>query len=303
MLFRSSGAAKRELPFPDEPSWQQYLLGGGQLDRAGWRRQNVNQLIEGLYTGIHREKSWVRFGISPFGIGRPSLRPPGIVGFSQYDKLYADAELWLAKGWLDYLSPQLYWPVAQAPQAFGVLLDYWLAQNPYGRHVWPGLYTSRIDNTPKSFTPQEIVKQIEVTRMRTGANGQVHFSMAPLMQNRKGIGEQLKAGVYQSAALIPATPWLGTEAPGTPLVAMRRAGDGVNVKLTAGGGKPTAQYAVWARYGDEWRFLVVSGTQAELNLMDDAIGRVNAVVVSAVDRLGNESPRITLRQPTVVAAR
>lgn len=54
--------------------WQQYLLAGGQLDRASWRRQNVNQLIEALYTGIHREKSWVRFGISPFGIGRP--RPP-----------------------------------------------------------------------------------------------------------------------------------------------------------------------------------------------------------------------------------
>lgn len=302
-LDAGSGAAKRELPFPDEPSWQQYLLGGGQLDRAGWRRQNVNQLIEGLYTGIHREKSWVRFGISPFGIGRPSLRPPGIVGFSQYDKLYADAELWLAKGWLDYLSPQLYWPVAQAPQAFGVLLDYWLAQNPYRRHVWPGLYTSRIDNTPKSFTPQEIVKQIEVTRTRTGANGQVHFSMVPLMQNRKGISEQLKAGVYQSPALIPATPWLGAEAPGAPLVAMRRDAGSMNVRLTAGGGKPTAQYAVWARYGDEWRFSVVAGTQTELNLMDESIGRVNAVVISAVDRLGNESTRITLRQPSVVASK
>ena len=302
-LDAGSGAAKRELPFPDEPSWQQYLLGGGQLDRAGWRRQNVNQLIEGLYTGIHREKSWVRFGISPFGIGRPNLRPPGIVGFSQYDKLYADAELWLAKGWLDYLSPQLYWPVAQAPQAFGVLLDYWLAQNPYGRHVWPGLYTSRIDNTPKSFTPQEIVKQIEVTRTRPGANGQVHFSMVPLMQNRKGISEQLKAGVYQSPALIPATPWLGAEAPGAPLVAMRRDTASMNVRLTAGGGKPTAQYAVWARFGDEWRFSVVAGTQTEFNLMDDAIGRVNAVVISAVDRLGNESERITLRQPSVVATR
>ncbi|WP_426078412.1 glycoside hydrolase family 10 protein [Janthinobacterium sp. PSPC3-1] len=302
-LDAGSGAAKRELPFPDEPSWQQYLLGGGQLDRAAWRRQNVNQLIEGLYTGIHREKSWVRFGISPFGIGRPNLRPPGIVGFSQYDKLYADAELWLAKGWLDYLSPQLYWPVAQAPQAFGVLLDYWLAQNPYGRHVWPGLYTSRIDNTPKSFTPQEIVKQIEVTRTRPGANGQVHFSMVPLMQNRKGISEQLKAGVYQSPALIPATPWLGAEAPGAPLVAMRRDTASMNVRLTAGGGKPTAQYAVWARYGDEWRFSVVAGTQTEFNLMDDAIGRVNAVVISAVDRLGNESARITLRQPSVVATR
>ena len=44
------------------------------------------------------------FGISPFGIGRPERRPPGITGFSQYDKLYADVEGWLAQGWLDYLA-------------------------------------------------------------------------------------------------------------------------------------------------------------------------------------------------------
>jgi uncharacterized lipoprotein YddW (UPF0748 family) len=138
---------KQELEFPDQPSWQRYLLNGGMLDRPHWRRQNVNTLIEAMYLGIRKEKSWVRFGISPFGIGRPDKRPAGIVGFSQYDKLYADAELWLANGWLDYLAPQLYWPVAQAPQAFDVLLDYWLAQNTRavmcGRACIPAASTTR----------------------------------------------------------------------------------------------------------------------------------------------------------------
>ena len=291
-LDGAPAAPRSELEFPDQPSWQRYLLGGGRLERAAWRRQNVNQLIEALYTGIHREKSWVRFGISPFGIGRPDRRPPGIVGFSQYDKLYADAELWLAKGWLDYLSPQLYWPVAQAPQAFDVLLDYWLAQNPRGRHVWPGLYTSRIDNSAKSFTPEEIVKQIGVTRTRPGASGQVHFSIAPLMDNRKGIVDQLKANAYQNAALVPATPWLGAEAPAAPVVQARRDGGVLKLALAPGAGKPVAQYALWARYGTQWRFAVVPGARTEWALADDATGPVNAVVVSAVDRLGNESERV-----------
>jgi uncharacterized lipoprotein YddW (UPF0748 family) len=287
--------AKSELEFPDQPSWQRYLLGGGQLGRADWRRQNVNQLIEALYQGIHKEKSWVRFGISPFGIGRPDRRPAGIVGFSQYDKLYADAETWLAKGWLDYLSPQLYWPVAQAPQAFDVLLDYWLAQNTRGRHVWPGLATSRIDNSAKAFAPEEIVKQIGVLRSRAGGNGHVHFSVAALMENRKGVSDQLKNASYQSAALVPATPWLGAELPAAPSVATRRENGGLALKLGANGGavRPAVQYAIWSRYGNEWRFAVAPAGRANLLLADDAArGAVSAVVVSAVDRLGNESERV-----------
>ncbi|MEO5933618.1 MAG: family 10 glycosylhydrolase, partial [Duganella sp.] len=284
---------KQELEFPDQPSWQRYLLGGGTLDRPHWRRQNVNALIQALYLGIHKEKNWVRFGISPFGIGRPDRRPPGIVGFSQYDKLYADAELWLANGWLDYLAPQLYWPVAQAPQAFDVLLDYWLAQNTRARHVWPGLYTSRIDNTAKTFTPEEIVKQIGVARSRAGARGHLHFSIAALMENRKGIADQLKAQAYQTAALSPATPWLGAELPAPPAASARRETSGVGLRLSAGAGKPISHYAIWSRYGSEWRFAVAPASRTVLLLADDAAGAAaQAVVVSAVDRLGNESERV-----------
>jgi uncharacterized lipoprotein YddW (UPF0748 family) len=290
----AAGAARPELEFPDQPAWQRYLAGGGQLDRAAWRRQNVNQLIEALYSGIHREKAWVRFGISPFGIGRPDRRPPGILGFSQYDKLYADAELWLKNGWLDYLSPQLYWPIAQQPQAFDVLLDYWLRENTRGRHVWPGLYTSRIDASAKAYEPEEIVKQIGVTRGRAGGGnsiGHVHFSIAALMQNRKGISDQLKNISYQSAALVPATPWLGSDAPGAPKVGAKRGAAGLDLTLSAG--KSATQYAIWARYGDEWRFVVTPAGRGDVTLADENGIAAGAVVVSTVDRLGNESERVT----------
>jgi len=288
------GFGRAELDFPDQASWQRYLLGGGHLDRAAWRRENVNQLIEALYTGIHREKSWVQFGISPFGIGRPDRRPPGIAGFSQYDKLYADAELWLAKGWLDYLSPQLYWPVAQKAQAFDVLLDYWIGQNPYRRHIWPGLYTSRIGLAPKPYGAEEIVRQVEVTRTRSGADGQIQFSMAPLMENRKDVTELLKSTVYQSAALVPASPWLGATPPPVPVLQWQRDGKALYLKMLPGD-KPVAAYAIWARYGKEWRFSVAPGARNGWPLPDDASdGPVTGVVVSAVDRLGNESARVTL---------
>jgi uncharacterized lipoprotein YddW (UPF0748 family) len=289
----AGGNARPELDFPDQASWQRYLLGGGKLERADWRRQNVNRLIEAMYKGIHREKSWVRFGISPFGIGRPDRRPPGIVGFSQYDKLYADAELWLANGWVDYFSPQLYWAIGQAPQAYGVLLDYWLAQNTKGRHIWPGLFTSRIGAPTKSFAPDEIVQQVGLTRTRAGAGGHVHFSMAPLMDNRQGIADQLRAKQYTMPALIPPSPWLGDDTPGTPGVVAKREAKGVRLGLAAG--KANATYAIWARHGNEWRFSVVPASSVDHLIADDPkLGAISTVVVSAVDRLGNESERVAV---------
>ena len=290
-LDAPSNGNKPELDFPDAATFQRYQQGGGALDRANWRRQNVNQLIEALNTGIHKEKSWVRFGISPFGIGRPDRRPPGIQGFSQYDKLYADAETWLQNGWLDYLAPQLYWPIAQQPQSFPVLLDYWIGQNKRGRHIWPGLYTSRIDDSSKSFTPDEIVQQVGVLRTRANANGHIHFSIAALMQNRKGVSEQLKNASYQGPALVPASPWLGSEAPPAPTVSVKRHASGLAVIL--GNAGRASHLAIWARYGDEWRFNVVPAGRSEVVLTDDNGVPARSVVVSAVDRLGNESPRVS----------
>jgi uncharacterized lipoprotein YddW (UPF0748 family) len=287
-------AAKAELDFPDDPSWQRYLAGGGKLDRASWRRQNVNHLIQAMYEGIHKEKSWVRFGISPFGLGRPDRRPPGITGFSQYDKLYADAETWLQNGWLDYFTPQLYWAIKQPGQAYDQLLDYWIGQNTLGRHIWPGLYTSRIGIAPpaKDYPPQEIIDQIAVTRSRPTAGGHVHFSMVALMENRKGISDQLRTISYATPALVPATPWLGKAVPEAPSVAATRKGNGIRLKLA--GGKTNAVYAVWSRYGGQWRFAVVPAARVEWDVADDAtLGAADLVVVSSIDRLGNESGRVT----------
>jgi uncharacterized lipoprotein YddW (UPF0748 family) len=283
-----AGSGKGELDFPDQPAWQRYVGGGGKLARPDWRRQNVNQLIETLYKGIHAEKSWVRFGISPFGIGRPDRRPSGIAGFSQYDRLYADAELWLENGWVDYFTPQLYWPVSQTAQAYDTLLDYWVSQNRQDRHMWPGLFTSRVGAASKAFPPEEIVKQIGVTRSRPKATGHVHFSMAALMENRKGIADQLTASHYAGAALVPATPWLRAEPATLPVLSARRVAAGVTLKL--GAGKGNAQYAIWSRHGGQWRFSVAPGTHTEWSAPADA----DAFVVSAVDRLGNESARVSL---------
>ena len=120
MLFRSGQIQ----PFPDDDSWQLRSPSERDSSRADWRRANVNRLVQGLWKRVVAERPEVRFGISPFGIGRPG-RVPGITGFDQYAGIYADPELWLQEGWCDYMAPQLYWSIDLPAQSFPVLLKFW----------------------------------------------------------------------------------------------------------------------------------------------------------------------------------
>jgi uncharacterized lipoprotein YddW (UPF0748 family) len=294
--------ANIEIDFPDEPSWQAYVAAGGSLARADWRRQNVNALIERIHAGIHPEKPWVRFGISPFGLGRPDRRPPGISGFSQHDKLFADVELWLANGWLDYLAPQLYWPIDQPEKAFGTLLDYWQRENVRGRHVWPGLFTSRVDDTPRSWSADEILKQVLLARAR-GATGHIHFSMVALADNRKSLADRLRSTAYAVPALVPASAWLGSAVPPIPRVhASAVPGDPGAVDLEVSDAGPSRLVAVWARYGTEWIFSVVPALMRKARLEGRRNGSpLEAIVASGVDRLGNESGRVAVPVPRTAA--
>lgn len=291
---------KVEVDFPDQPAWQRYVDGGGTLARNDWRRSQVDGLIARIYAGIRSVKPWVRFGVSPFGLGRPELRPVGIQGFSQYHKLYADVERWLQHGWLDYLVPQLYWRMDQTAQAFVPLLDYWHAQNPQGRNIYAGLFTSKLAapraDTNTAWAPEEITQQIAAVRSRAPGSGHVHFSMVALLQNRQGLTDTLKTETYDMAALVPASPWLEGGAPAAPTVHLS-ARPGGRLELTLGtpnGSKPALRWAVWQRYGIQWFFRVVH--QHTFTLAAFQAGAANAplngLVVSALDRVGNESPRI-----------
>jgi uncharacterized lipoprotein YddW (UPF0748 family) len=289
-----------ELDFPDQPAWQRYMDGGGTLARNDWRRNNVDTLIARIYAGVRGIKPWVRFGVSPFGLGRPELRPSGIQGFSQYHKLYADVERWLQQGWIDYLVPQLYWRMDQAAQAFVPLLDYWHTQNPHGRNIYAGLFTSKLttpgNDTKFAWPSEEITNQIAAVRSRAPGTGHVHFSMVALLQNRQGLADTLKTHTYSTPALVPASPWLESGAPDAPLAELRLMPNGAFVLSlrTPQLGKPVVRWAVWLRFGEQWSFLV--SQQPKLAIPADRPGAngssLTGVVVSALDRVGSESPRI-----------
>ena len=136
----------------------------------------------------------VVWGISPFGLYRPG-HPHFIEGFDQHDKLYADVALWLREGWVDYLAPQLYWPIEKPEQSFTELLRWWHDSNPKGKNIYPGLYTSRLLGEEPGYRDTEIPLQIRWSRLLTPEGlrpGHIHFSMTALQQNPRGLVEKLE---------------------------------------------------------------------------------------------------------------
>jgi uncharacterized lipoprotein YddW (UPF0748 family) len=287
--------------FPDAESYARYQKTGGKLSRDDWRRDNINITIQRIYEGLKKEKRTVRFGISPFGLGHK--RPEGVKGFDPYDKLYADTELWLEKGWCDYLTPQLYWKITAPQQPFETLVKFWVKANTQDRNIWPGLFTSKATMPAESTTSQpttrraranawdadEIVNQVKIATQTPGSTGAVHFSMKALMAP-DNVAEALKTGPYATPALVPASSWLDSQAPWKPIVTAHASGDGIRANWSPAWGEKPWLWAVWEKHGDTWIFHVYP---APVHSADFA--GASAVCVSAVDRCGNESKRQTVR--------
>jgi uncharacterized lipoprotein YddW (UPF0748 family) len=283
--------AGKIVPFPDEESYARAQAKGTKLNRDDWRRQNVDHLIERMYREVKKAKPWVMVGISPFGIWRPG-NPPGIVGLDQYSTLYADARKWQQEGWLDYFTPQLYWTVDSKGQSYPKLLAWWSEQNAKKRHLWPGNFTSRIQakrsNDAAVWTSDEIIRQIETTRAIPGATGNVHFSMKVFLQDRDGINEKLKNGLYAEPALVPESPWLGKETPAKPEIVAKAQKDGVAIEMSLPRSKRPWQWLVRAQMPSGWKTVIVPGSESNHVLKLEGGESAKAVVVSAVSRLGRE---------------
>ncbi|GAC1694493.1 MAG: hypothetical protein NVS9B3_12740 [Gemmatimonadaceae bacterium] len=291
----------RDMPFPDDRSWKRYRRGGGRLARDDWRRQNVDTFIHELYTEVKRVKSWVRVGISPFGIWKPGA-PASVRGLDAYTKLYADSRKWLVEGWLDYMVPQLYWPVAAREQGYAQLLEWWSAQNAHGRHLYAGNYTGKVGaGGARGWSARELLDQIAITRVARGAAGNVHFSMSAFLTSRDSLVERLMRGAYASQALVPASPWLraGGAVPEPTVTARYDAATGVTtLSLT-----PSAQSTPWlwvvqARLDTAWVTTIVPGTERSYAVLSPTPMPPSAIAVIAVDRLGSESGVVTVRPPS-----
>lgn len=210
---------KQKVDFPDSKFYSAYLQSGGKLNKGDWRRKGVDDFILRVHEGLKKDAPHVKFGISPFGIYRPGIPETIKAGIDQYDELYADALKWYEEGWCDYYSPQLYWPIAQTPQAFPTLLNWWTKVNKQKIHLWPGQYTSRTDPKGGNWKASEVTDQIDLVRKNKVSPGTIHFSMKAIQNNWNGVADALKKS-YRQPALVPESPWMKSPNPGELQIVM-----------------------------------------------------------------------------------
>lgn len=286
-------------PFPDDPAWTRYRDDGGKLTREDWRRDNINRFVKRLYDSTKATHRHVKVGISPFGIWRPE-HPKGVKGMDAYDRLYADAKLWLREGWLDYASPQLYWRVEAPQQPFVPLLTWWEGENAKGRAMWPGLYASRLlpgeIEKNAGWTAAEITRQVDLVREHVKIGpGAIHFSAKAIVQDAGGVRSALLAGPYKDPAIPPPMPWLDDAAPPTPSVVVSESfGGEIVVSWTPAAGEAASLWAVGVRSpgGESGVWTHVVAPAAERTIRATGTG-IDAVAVWALDRAGNLSEAAT----------
>jgi uncharacterized lipoprotein YddW (UPF0748 family) len=296
--YPEKDAAGNKIEFPDDKNWQEYLRTAARINqmsrksvrriplkRDDWRRRNVDNFIEAVGREIKKIKPEILYGVSPFAIWQP-VPEKGITGFNSYAELYADGRKWLQNGTIDYLAPQLYWETARQGQSFPVLLDWWKAQNAKKRHIWSGIAPYRIGSNP-NFTAAEISNQIKLMRGAPQTLGAIHFSFRSLRNDLGGIQKTLRENVYAKDALIPPTVWIKTKKPLAPRVKITRNEKFVRASWTESGARKAFWFVVYVEDKDGWNYSVLPKSQKSISLSADR--KIEKIVVTSVDRLGNES--------------
>jgi len=281
-----------KIEFPDGVNWQKYKNTGGRLTRDDWRRKNVDDFIESVGRETKRIKPFVLYGISPFGIWQP-VPEKNIKGLNAFTELYADAKKWLQNGTIDYLAPQLYWETARDGQSFPVLLEWWQSQNIKNRHLWTGIAPYRIGSNA-NFTAREIISQIETTRRLQPTNGNIKFSFKSLRNDLGNLQNLLKSDVYKSDAIVPASIWIKTKKPSAPKIEIKRDARQLKINWREQGQVKAFWFVVYAKDKNGWSHSILPRSTTSITL--SLTRQISQIVVTSVDRLGNESIQTMLKQ-------
>lgn len=195
----------------DDDTFDKY--GKSFTNIADWRRNNIDLFIQAISDSVKSIKPKVKFGISPVGGWRNKAQDPrgsdSRVGQPSYDYLYADTRKWLELGWVDYITPQIYWSTQSKYAPYQVMIDWW-DKNSFQKHIYGGQAVFKIASPEEESTwhqPAELFRQINLNRLYRNVKGSMFFSAKHLLRNPLKIMDSLQLKYYKYPAIVPAMPW------------------------------------------------------------------------------------------------
>ena len=276
--------------FPDKDTHRKY---GKGKDLKQWRRENITAIARRLHAEVKQLKPWVKVSSSPVGKFKDTNRYSSL-GWNAYETVYQDAQGWLKEGIHDALFPMMYF---KDNHFYPFALDW--KENDNGRWVVPGLGIYFLSPKEQDWPIDEISRQLHFTR-QTGLAGHAYFRNRFLLDNVKGIFDELKNDFYTTPALVPPMTWQDSIAPTAPTEPFYELQDNGEVKLAWSASKDnhdlpvvyhlyaSSNYPVDTNNANNLLATYLKGNQITL---PDGEGYF---AVTAADRYGNESAPLAL---------
>lgn len=192
--------------FPDKDTYRKY---GKKQELKQWRRDNITRIVARIYAEVKQLKPWVKVSSSPIGKFNDTRRYSSF-GWNAYSTVYQDAQKWLNDGIQDALFPMMYF---QGNHFYPFALDW--KENKNERWIVPGLGIYFLHPKEQNWKVDEIIRQIYFSR-RIGLDGQAYFRNKFMLENTKGILDELTNHFYVYPAVVPPMRWTKGNPPSQP---------------------------------------------------------------------------------------
>ena len=167
--------------------YPEYQASGTSLSVAAWRRNNVNELVRGVYSAVKSIRPQALFGISPEGY---------LQNLRKDTRQFTDVDAWMTQsGYVDYLMPQIYWGFEAkqngqaAGYAFANCLNEWVTLKKKGNvklYVGLALYKTGTDAVDGYEVPEwqryhDIMKrEVQAGRATGQVSGYCFYDLSSL---------------------------------------------------------------------------------------------------------------------------
>lgn len=165
----------------DKSSYAAYKKSKGDMSLADWRRENVNKMIQSVYSTVKSVDENITFGVSPASNTE-----------NNYNTLYADTQKWCTeKGYVDYICPQIYFGFQNENQPFMKTTKSWIQMADCTLYVALPLYKAEKedefagDNGKNEFIDNNniIARQVTYLSKLSDVKGYYVFSYSSLKDN------------------------------------------------------------------------------------------------------------------------